>query len=440
MKRAVIHPFRGALKGNIVCARDKSFSHRAVMIGALSEGENKITGFSFCQDCLSTIHCVRALGVEVQTIPEEETVIVKSGGLFSLREPENVLDAGNSGTTMRLLSGIATGIPGLTILTGDESLRKRPMRRVIEPLWQTGATLGGRAENRFPPLFIRGLPRVKPLRYTLKVPSAQVKSALIFAALKGEDFSVIEEPIPSRDHTENMLRHVGASIRKEGNTLVVAPCLNLFAKSFSLPGDISSAAFLVALATLLPGSHILIKDVGINPQRTGFLRCLEMMGGRFKLLNPREEFGEPRADLEVESSSLQGIEITKDWVPSLIDEIPILAIMACQAKGITTISGAEELRVKESDRLRALALGLYALGAKVEEKEDGLIIEGPVKFQGGTVSSFGDHRIAMSFAVAGFLSREDVVIENVDCVDVSYPNFFRDLRLLGCDSFSLQNR
>lgn len=439
MKRAVIRPFRGALKGNIVCARDKSFSHRAVMIGALSEGETRITGFSFCQDCLSTIRCVKALGVEIHTIPEEETVIVKSGGLFTLQEPENVLDAGNSGTTMRLLSGIATGVAGLTIITGDGSLRRRPMRRVIEPLWQTGATLGGRAGNRFPPLFIRGLPTVRPLQYTLEVPSAQVKSALIFAALKGEDFSVIEEPILSRDHTENMLRYVGASIRREGNALIVAPCLTLSAKPFSLPGDVSSAAFLVALATLLPESHVLIKDVGINPQRTGFLRCLEMMGGRFELLNPREEFGEPRADLEVTSSSLQGIEITRDWIPSLIDEIPILAIMACQAKGITTISGAEELRIKESDRLHALALGLHILGARVEEKEDGLIIEGPVNFQGGTVNSFGDHRIAMSFAIAGLLSREGIVIENVDCVDISYPNFFQDLVLLGCDSFSLQN-
>lgn len=439
MSRAIVHPFRGFLKGNIRCPRDKSLSHRAVMIGALSQGETRITGFSFCQDCLATIECIRALGVDVQICPEEEQVIVQSGGLFALREPENVLNAENSGTTIRLLSGIATGIEGLTVLTGDRSLRKRPMRRIIEPLRQTGVDIGGRAQDSFPPLFIKGSTQVKPIRHVLRVPSAQVKSALIFAALKGDGPSLIEEPVSSRDHTENMLRYVGACIRKENTTLLVEPCRELRARPFSLPGDASSAAFLVALATLLPGSHVVIHDVGVNPHRVGFLQCLERMGGKLKFSNQREEFGEPRADLEVEASSLRGIEIGKDLIPSLIDEIPILAILATQAEGKTTISGAEELRVKESDRLKAIAQGLRSLGVDVEEKADGLVLEGPVPLQGGVVESFGDHRIAMSFAIAGFVAQGDVVIEDVDCIGISYPHFFQDLMTLGCDTFTLSN-
>jgi len=439
MSKAIIHPFRNALKGNIRCPRDKSLSHRAAIIGALSRGMTSITGFSFCQDCLATVECLRALGAKVEVFPEKEKVTVESDGLFALREPEEVLDARNSGTTIRLLAGVATGIEGLTILTGDRSLRRRPMRRIIEPLRQTGATLGGRAQDSFPPLFIRGLPKVNAIRHTLKVPSAQVKSALIFAALKGDGFSFIEEPVASRDHTENMLRYTGASIRKEHTTIIVEPCRELQAKPFPLPGDISSAAFLIALATLLPGSHIVVEDVGINPHRTGFLHCLEMMGGKIKVLNQRKEFGEPRADLEVEASPLRGCEITAELIPSLIDEIPILAIMASQAEGKTIISGAEELRVKESDRLQAVAQGLKSLGARVEEKVDGLIIEGPVPLQGGAVHSYGDHRIAMSFAVAGFVAQKDVIIEDVACIDISYPRFFQDLTVLGCDTFSLQN-
>ncbi|MEN3187416.1 MAG: 3-phosphoshikimate 1-carboxyvinyltransferase [Atribacterota bacterium] len=439
MSRAIIHPFRGVLRGNIQCPRDKSLSHRAVMIGALSQGETEITGFLVCQDCLATVECVRALGVDIQIFPEEERVIVQSEGLSALREPENVLNAENSGTTIRLLSGIATGIEGLTVLTGDQSLRKRPMHRIIEPLRQTGVEIGGRAQDNFPPLFVRGSARVKSIRYTLRVPSAQVKSALIFAALKGDTPSLIEEPVSSRDHTENMLRYVGAHIEKENATIVVEPCRELQARSFALPGDASSAAFLVALATLLPGSCVTIHDVGINPHRTGFFRCLERMGGRFKFSNQKEEFGEPRADLEVESSSLRGIEIGKDLIPSLIDEIPILAILATQAEGRTTISGAEELRVKESDRLTSIVQGLRSLGVEVEERADGFVLDGPVPFQGGRVKSFGDHRIAMSFVIAGFVAQRSVVIEDVDCIRISYPRFFQDLVTLGCDTFTLLN-
>ncbi len=440
MKQAVIQPFAGKLVGSILCPRDKSLSHRAVMLGTLSEGETVITGFSFCRDCLATVYCIQSWGVEVELIPQEEKVIVRSEGLFHLREPHDVLNAENSGTTIRLLAGMATGIPGLSVFTGDQSLRQRPMGRIIEPLRQTGVEIGGRAGDRFPPLFVRGQSRVKPIRHTLPVPSAQVKSALILAALKGEGPSVIDEPVASRDHTENMLRYLGASIKKQGTTIVVNPCTQLHAKAFRLPGDASSAAFLVALATLCPDSQITIKDVGVNPHRIGFLHCLRMMGGKWRLTNEHEEFGEARADLEVEFAPLRGIEIPPELIPSLIDEIPILSILASQAEGKTVISGAEELRVKESDRIAAIAQGLKALGGRVEEKRDGLIIYGKTTFTGGVVESFGDHRIAMSFIIAGLTGSKTVVVKDVDCIEISYPRFFTDLATLGCSGVSIEEK
>lgn len=438
MKRAFVAPFRGQLRGSIACPRDKSLSHRAAFIGALSEGETTVTGFSFCRDCLATLSCVRALGVEVYTFPEEEKVILRSGGFTSLREPEDVLNAENSGTTIRLAAGIAAGIEGLTILTGDASLRRRPMRRIIEPLRKAGVDIGGRGGDRFPPLFVRGKKRITPFSYFLEVPSAQVKSALLFAALWGDGPSTIFEPLPSRDHTENMLRHVGVPVRKENGAITIEPPQTIRASSFDLPGDISSAAFLMVLALCLPEASLLIQDVGLNPTRTGFLQCLERMGGRYSILSKRETFGELRGDILVTSSELQATSVTPEEIPLLIDEIPILAVLAAKAKGTTIISGAQELRVKESDRIRAIASGLLALGVRVEEKEDGLIIHGPNAFQRGVVQSFGDHRIAMSFTIAGLLSSEGIVIEDVDCVDVSYPTFFADLARLGITTITFE--
>lgn len=431
MKRVFVYPFRDELEGTIYCPRDKSLSHRAAFIGALSKGETIITGFSFCRDCLATLSCIKALGPEVFPFPEEGKVVIRSEGLSGLREPKDVLNAENSGTTIRLMAGIASGIEGLTILTGDESLRRRPMRRVIEPLKKAGVEIGGRDGDRFPPLFIRGRGKISPLYHVLEVPSAQVKSALIFAALWGEGKSVIVEPLPSRDHTENMLRYVGVTLHREEKSIVVEPSRKLKALPFHLPGDMSSAAFLMSLAFCLPRAHLVIKDVGLNPTRTGFLVCLERMGGKYRILSRWETFGEPRGDIEVEASELSATSIGPEEVPLLIDEIPILSILAARAWGTTTISGAGELRVKESDRLQAVARGLTALGVKVEEKEDGLIIHGPSTFRRGVVQSFGDHRIAMSFVVAGLLSEEGIVVEDVDCVDVSYPTFFSDLKKLG---------
>ncbi len=432
MKVARVHPVNRPLAGSLCCARDKSLSHRAAILAALAQGTTEVSGFSFCEDCLSTLSCLHQFGVKIETYPDAGKVILESGGWRELAEPEDVLYAGNSGTTARLLCGVASWVKGLTVITGDASLRCRPMRRIIEPLSLTGAQIGGRDGDRFLPLFIRGKYPLYPFEYSLPVASAQVKSALLFAALGASAPSCIREPFASRDHTENMLSYLGVQLeRKPGRIMVYPPLTPLKARNFSLPGDVSSAAFLVAATLTIPGSRIYIQDVGLNPTRSGFLRCIVQMGGQIKIHNLREEFGERRGDLEVEFSSLHGINIGKELIPSLIDEVPILSVLATQARGVTSITGAEELRVKECDRLRAMFLGLKALGARVEERSDGLVIEGPSKLNGGRVGSFGDHRIAMSFVVAGLIAREAVEIVDVDCVKISYPEFFDHLRVLG---------
>ncbi len=440
MREVLVHPFSQKVEGEIRAPRDKSLSHRAAMVGALSQGVTVIDGFSFCADCLSTLAALGLWGVEIIKEEEKERITVKSEGLGKLKEPEDVIDAGNSGTTMRLLAGIATGINGFTVFTGDSSLRQRPMKRVMEPLRLTGVEVGGRKENSFPPFFVRGKNRVKAFSYRLSIPSAQVKSALIFAALRGEGMSFIEEPLPSRDHTENLLRYLGVKIEKKNNIIEIKPPSFIPASYLSLPGDLSSASFLIALATLLPQSHILVKDVGLNPTRTGFLTCLREMGGNFKIIEEKEEYGELRGDIEVEHSSLRGIKIGKELIPLLIDEIPIIAVLAAKAEGITTISGAEELRVKETDRLKAIAQELKKIGVKIEERKDGLVVQGPCVFQGGKVNSYGDHRIAMSLVIAGIVGNKDLIVEDIDCVKISYPNFFSDLEKIGYREWEMRER
>ncbi len=440
MKEVLIRPFSKKVEGEMRAPRDKSLSHRGAMIGALSQGVTVVDGFSFCADCLSTLFGLELWGVEITKEEEKERIIVKSKGLGKLKESENVIDTGNSGTTMRLLAGIATGIDGFTVFTGDSSLRQRPMKRVMEPLRLTGAEVGGRKDNSFPPFFVRGKNRVKAFFYRLPLPSAQVKSALIFAALRGEGMSFIEEPLPSRDHTENLLRYLGVKIEKKNNIVEIEPPSFIPASYLSLPGDLSSASFLIALVTLLPQSRILIKDVGLNPTRTGFLTCLREMGGNFKIIGEREECGERRGDIEVEYSSLRGIKIGEDLIPLLIDEIPVIAVLAAKAEGVTIISGAEELRVKETDRLKAITQGLRELGATVEERKDGLLIQGPCAFQGGRVKSYGDHRIAMSLVIAGIVGEKDLIVEDVDCVKISYPNFFSDLEKIGYGEWEMRER
>lgn len=437
VKTVRVEPTLQGVGGDIKCPRDKSFSHRAAMIGALSEGDTVIEGFSFCQDTWSTLSCLQLIGVEIETFPELEKVRVRSQGWAGLHEPFDILNVGNSGTTLRMLAGIAAGIEGLSIFTGDHSIRRRPMGRIIDPLRKTGIEIRGRDHDRLPPIYLFGKNRLHPIHHSLDIPSAQVKSCLLFAALRADGESSLEEPIVSRNHTENMLRSVGVRIEKKKNTIHVHPNSSLRAHSFHLPGDASSAAFLIAAALLIPGSRLVIRDMGLNPTRTGFLECVQRIGGNVERFGESEEFYEPRGNLTVEYSSLNNFHVTEDQIPSLIDEIPILAVLACRARGTSVISGAGELRVKESDRLHAISEGLSRLGANIIETEDGLIISGPVRLQGGKVKSYGDHRIAMSMVIAGLIADGPVEVEDIDCIPVSYPGFFDDLQNIGYRGFEV---
>ena len=435
MSKVRILPASSKLFGDIFCPPDKSFSHRAAMIGALSMGQTIIENFSFCQDTWSTLHCLELLGVGVQARTDQSRVVIGSSGKDALTEPADILDVGNSGTTLRMLAGITSGIQGLSILTGDQSIRRRPMQRIIDPLRKTGIIIGGRAQDKYAPLYLIGKNPLQAFQHTLKIPSAQVKSCLIFAALWGDGPSFIEEPIASRDHTENMLRAVGGDIRKKDGVIQVFPGKEMIARSFYLPGDISSAAFLIAAALLVWGSHLIIRNLGLNPTRIGMIECLKRMGAKIEPFDVNEEWGEPRGHVIIEHSELNGFEINPEEIPLLIDEIPILSVLATQASGCSIIKGASELRVKESDRLQAISENLNSLGAQVKETEDGLIISGPVTLKGGRVKSFGDHRIAMSMVIAGLIAESPIEIEDIDCISVSYPNFFQDLHHIGYRDF-----
>lgn len=405
------------------------------MLGALCSGQTNIEGFSFCEDCRSTLRCLRSFGAEIKEEPVTHQVEVHSPGHRHLQEPDTVLDVGNSGTTIRMLSGIACGIEGLTVLTGDASIRKRPMKRIIDPLTATGALLGGRNHDRYPPLYVRGRRRLRAISYQMEVASAQVKSALLFASLFADDRSVIEELLPTRNHTENMLRYLGVSVVEQEKRLYLTPPDRMPATRFSLPGDPSSAAFPAALALLIPESSITIRNVGLNPLRTGFLECLRLMGADLTIIPQGECFSEGYGDIQIQHAPLQGIAIPREMIPSLVDEIPILAVLATQAQGVTSISGAGELRVKESDRLHGIARGLQLMGADITEEEDGLRITGPVKLRGAAVSSGKDHRIAMSLLVAGLAAEGETIVQESECIGVSYPEFFHDLALLGVQTF-----
>jgi 3-phosphoshikimate 1-carboxyvinyltransferase len=435
MGKVRIIPVSVKLSGDIFCPPDKSFSHRAAMIGALSSGETIIQNFSFCQDTWSTLHCLELLGVKVQALPNQGMVRISSSGKESLSEPSDVLDVGNSGTTLRLITGIIAGIQGLSILTGDQSIRRRPMKRIIDPLRKTGVVIGGRDRDQYAPLYIIGKKPLQAFHHTLEIPSAQVKSCLLFAALWGDNPSFIKEPILSRTHTENMLQAVGGDIRKQNEVIQVYPGKEFVARPFHLPGDISSAAFLIAVTLLISGSHLIIRNLGLNPTRTGMLDCLQKTGAKINPFDVREEWGERQGHIAIEHSVLNSFEIGQEKIPSLIDEIPILSVLATQAHGRSIIRGAGELRVKESDRLHAISKNLIDLGAQIDETEDGLIISGPVRLKGGKVKSYGDHRIAMSMVIAGLIADAPVEIEDIECISISYPNFFQDLQKIGYGGF-----
>lgn len=408
------------IEGTVRVPGDKSISHRAVMFGALANGTTEIEGFLPGADCLSTIACFRSMGIEIEQ--QEDRVTVRGKGWYGLQEPVSRLDVGNSGTTIRLMSGILATQPFHAVMEGDESIAKRPMRRVVAPLRQMGAKIDGRREGEFTPLSIRG-GELQGIAYTSPVASAQVKSAILLAGLQAKGETTVTEPHLSRDHTERMLQAFGVRVERDGCTVKVQGGQELQARSIQVPGDISSAAFLIAAVMVVPGSSLLIENVGINPTRTGIIDVVQQMGGKLELLNERVVNEEPVADLLVTHSELKGIEIAGDLIPRLIDEIPVIAVMATQASGRTVIRDAEELKVKETDRIATVVGQLRKFGATVTPTEDGMIIEGKTALSGATIDSMGDHRIGMAMAIAGLAASGETVIENDEAIAVSFPGF-----------------
>lgn len=412
--------------GEVTIPGDKSISHRAVMFGSLAEGTTEVTNFLQGADCLSTIDCFRKMGISIDNTPER--ILIHGKGLHGLNAPATVLDAGNSGTTTRLISGILAAQPFETTLTGDASIQKRPMRRIMEPLSMMGAKIISVKGNDCAPLQITGS-RLHGIHYQSKVASAQVKSSILLAGLYADGETSVTEPTISRNHSEIMLRYFGADIHTEGKTAIIRPEPKLTGQEINVPGDISSAAYFIAAGLLIPGAEVLIKNVGINPTRDGILKVAQSMGGNITYLNKKED-GEPTADLLVKHSSLHGITIEGDIIPTLIDELPIINIMAACAEGTTIIKDAAELKVKESNRIDVMVQYLSAMGCDITGTDDGMIIHGGKPLHGTIVDSHLDHRIAMSFAIAALVADGETTIQGSDVVTISYPAFYEDLERL----------
>ncbi len=416
------------LRGEIMPPPDKSISHRAVMFSSIAEGKSSVKNFLRAEDTLSTVSAFRALGIGIEAKANELTIHGK--GILGLREPHDVIDCHNSGTTMRLLLGILSGNPFVSFLTGDNSLRKRPMQRVIAPLQEMGAHIIGRAGDRYPPIVVKG-GRLKPVTYSMPVASAQVKSAIILAGLYAEGETELIESLPSRDHTERMLPAFGAEIIIEGQRIISKGQRELHGIHTTVPGDFSSAAFFLVAGLLVEDAEIILKEVGVNRTRTGLLGILGRMGADVKIWNLHYVSGEPVADLYCRGGTLlKAVHVEKEEVPLFIDEFPVLCVVASQAEGVTTIRGAEELRVKESDRIRAMATELRKLGVTLEEHPDGISISGKAGLKGCEVESYGDHRIAMALSVASLITEGTTVLKHPSCVDISYPGFFSVLERL----------
>lgn len=422
-----------SLQGVVQVPGDKSISHRALLFGAIAEGTTRITGLLPAEDPLSTAACLRAMGVTISAIEAGQPVCVEGVGLDGLREPEDVLDCGNSGTTMRLMLGLLAGRAGRHfVLTGDGSLRRRPMQRVGGPLAQMGAQISGRSGGNLAPLAIQGQ-QLHGATIRTPVASAQVKSALVLAALTATGATTVIEPVQSRDHSERMLRAFGAQLSVGGPGLTevtVTPGASLRGQDVIVPGDISSAAFWLVAGAITPGADLTVQNVGLNPSRTGVLDVLEQMGARIELLNGREVAGEPVGDLRVTHGPLQAFTIGAELIPRLVDEIPVLAVAACYAEGVSRVSGAEELRVKETDRLAVMARQLGAMGARIEEFADGMTIQGGMTLHGAEVDSETDHRVAMSLAVAAQVAQGPTQLHRAEAAAVSYPGFWEDLERL----------
>lgn len=419
---------KNRLAGEITVPGDKSISHRSIMFGSLAEGTTEITGFLKGADCLSTIACFRQMGIHIEE--KDQHIFVHGKGLHGLCAPASSLDVGNSGTTTRLLSGILAGQNFTTRLSGDESLNSRPMNRIMTPLTQMGADIISIQGNGCAPLKITGKP-LSAIHYNSPVASAQVKSAVLLAGLYADGETSVTEPALSRNHTELMLESFGAPVKVHGLTASIAAPEHLFGQKILVPGDISSAAFFLVAGLITPHSEILIKNVGINPTRAGILKVCEAMGADITYCNRQEGKGEPVADLLVRTSDLTATVIEGEIIPTLIDELPVIALMACFAKGTTIIRDAQELKVKESNRIDLMAKNLTAMGAHVTATEDGLIIEGGHPLHGAAIHCSYDHRIAMTFAIAGINADGETSIIDSDCVNVSYPSFFADLDKLG---------
>lgn len=427
MTNETIYP----LKGEIEIPGDKSISHRAIMFGSLAKGTTEVTHFLQGADCLSTISCFQKLGIEIENT--QEKIIIHGKGLQGLSVPTDILDCGNSGTTTRLISGILSGQNFTSTLTGDASIQKRPMKRIMDPLRQMGADITSVHDNNCAPLMIKGS-NLHGIHYHSPIASAQVKSSILLAGLYAEGETRVTEPYISRNHSEIMLSHFGADVRTEGTTAILLPNPILEGQKIAVPGDISSAAYFIAAGLLVPGSEILLKNVGINPTRDGILRVAKEMGGEIELLNTNTDNGEPTADLLVKFSALHGITIGGEIIPTLIDEIPIIAIMAAFARGTTVIKDAAELKVKESNRIQVMVDNLKAMGADIESTDDGMIIHGGKDLHGAIIDSHMDHRIAMSFAIASLLADGHMTILDKNCVDISFPTFYQDLNGLAGNS------
>lgn len=416
------------LRGEISIPGDKSISHRSIMFGSLAKGTTEISNFLQGADCLSTIACFEKMGIGIEN--NGDSVIVHGNGLFGLKKPDTILDCGNSGTTTRLISGILAAQDFDVTLTGDDSIKKRPMKRIMDPLSHMGADIRSLEGNGCAPLAITGK-RLYGIHYTSKVASAQVKSAILLAGLYADGETKVTEPYVSRNHSEIMLKYFGADVSTEGTTASIRPAKELYGNKIVVPGDISSAAFFIAAGLLVPGSEILLKHVGINPTRDGIITVCRDMGADITLLNENTDSGEPTADILVKSSTLRGTEIGGSIIPTLIDELPVIAAMACFAEGQTVIRDAGELKVKESNRIEVMVRNLSAMGADVTETEDGMIIRGGRPLHGAVIDSKLDHRIAMTFAVAGLCAEGETEIKGAECVNISYPGFYQDLERLG---------
>ena len=415
------------LHGEITVPGDKSLSHRAVMFGSLAKGTTRITHFLEGADCLSTISCFRKMGIDIENNNGE--ILVHGKGLRGLSSPTDILDVGNSGTTTRLISGILAGQNFVSELTGDDSIQSRPMKRIMTPLLSMGADITSIKGNNCVPLRIAGHP-LKAIHYDSPVASAQVKSCVLLAGMYSDGVTSVTEPVLSRNHTEIMLNYFGAQVTSEGTTASIVPEPSLHAREITVPGDISSAAYFIAAGLLVPGSEILLKNVGINPTRDGLLRVCKDMGADITMLNVNMD-GEPTADLLVRTSSLHGTTVGGEIIPTLIDEIPMIAVMAAFAEGTTIIKDAKELKVKESDRILVMAENLSRMGADITPTDDGMIIHGGKPLHGAVIDSYLDHRVAMSFAIAGLLCDGPLSIKGGDCVKISYPEFYEDLYRLG---------